>query len=102
MLFRSGKPYRDLVSGEQLSAANVILQQVSTRAFDAEGRLEVSLMGEGAAILFSDGHAKQGTWKRDSVTSRTVFRDFDGNEMTLKPGQTWIQMVTKSVKYQFK
>ena len=100
--YQFGKPYRDLVSGEQLSAANVILQQVSTRAFDAEGRLEVSLMGEGAAILFSDGHAKQGTWKRDSVTSRTVFRDFDGNEMTLKPGQTWIQMVTKSVKYQFK
>jgi CubicO group peptidase (beta-lactamase class C family) len=100
--YQFGKPYRDLGSGEQLSAANVILQQVSTRAFDAEGRLEVNLIGDGVAILFSDGHAQQGTWKRDSVTSRTIFRDSDGNEMMLKPGQTWIQMVTRSTNYKFK
>ncbi|PKM83932.1 MAG: hypothetical protein CVU86_09365, partial [Firmicutes bacterium HGW-Firmicutes-11] len=84
--YQFGKPYRDLSSREQLSAANVILQQVSTRAFDSEGRLEVNLMGEGVAILFSDGRVQQGTWKRESVTSRTIFRDAEGNEMMLKPG----------------
>lgn len=99
--FLNGNPYNDLTSGVQLSADNVLVQQVSVRAFDSEGRLEVTLLGQGKAWLFSDGRVQEGTWRKDSVTERTRFYDESGVQMRLKAGQTWIQLVPRQVKLSY-
>jgi len=85
--------YRDLNSGVQLSASNILVQQVSVRTIDAEGRLEIGLKGEGKAMLFSGGHVIKGTWKKSSATSRTRYYDESGAEMKMVAGQTWIQLI---------
>jgi len=99
--FLNGNPYNDLATGAQLSAANVIVQQVTVRAFDSEGRLEVDLIGDGKAWLFSDGSVIEGTWRKDSVTERTRFYEGSGAQMRLKAGQTWIQLVPRQVKLSY-
>jgi hypothetical protein len=100
--FLDNSPYKDLASGVQLSAANVIVQQVSVRSFDQEGRLEVDLMGEGKAWLFSGGQVLEGSWQKKSSTSRTRFYDGSGIEISMKTGQTWIQLVSKQTKISYK
>lgn len=100
--FLNGSPYNDQVTGSQLSAANVIVQQVSVRAFDSEGRLEVDLIGEGKAWLFSEGRVQEGTWRKDAVTERTRFYDETGAQMRLKTGQMWIQVVPRQVQVSYK
>ncbi len=95
-------PYKDLASDARLAAANVLVQQVSVRSFDAEGRLVIDLIGEGDALLFSEGHVQKGSWKKTSVTSRTVFYDVSGAEMRMKTGQTWIQLVPGWVQVRYR
>jgi hypothetical protein len=85
--------YKDLNSGVQLSAANILIQQVSVRTIDSEGRREIGLKGEGKAMLFSGGHVIKGTWKKSSDSSRTRFYDESGAEMKMIAGQTWIQLI---------
>ena len=98
----NGSPYKDLVSGVQLAAANVLVQQVTVRSFDDAGRLEVDLIGSGKAWLFSAGVVQEGTWQKDSLTRRTRFYDQSGSEMRLAVGQTWIQLIPKQMTISYK
>lgn len=93
--FLNDNPYQDLLTGAQLAAANVVVQQVPVRSFDSEGRLEVDLVGSGKAWLFSAGFVQEGTWRKMDLNHRTRFYDAAGSEMIMGPGQTWIQLVPR-------
>jgi len=99
--YLDGAPYRDLEAGGQLSASNVLIQRVPLRSFDAEGRLEIDLTGEGEMLFFSGGIVESGSWKKDSVTSRTKYYNGSGAEITFRPGQTWIQMVSRNTQVSY-
>ncbi|OPX86796.1 MAG: putative lipoprotein YerB precursor [Pelotomaculum sp. PtaB.Bin104] len=99
--FLNNSPYKDAISGIQLSVANVLIQQVSIRPFDSEGRLEVGLIGKGRALLFSDGQVQEGTWQKDSTTHRTRFYDQTGVEMQMKTGKTWIQLISGQLQVSY-
>jgi len=92
--FLNQNPYQDLTSGEQLAAENVLIQQVPMQQFDSVGRLEVGLLGQGKAWLFSGGRVQEGTWRKDYSTSRTRFYDQTGAEMSMGKGRTWIQLIS--------
>ena len=91
-------PHCDRITGEQLTASNIIVQHVTSKVLDSEGRLAIDMTGEGEALLFSQGHVMQGKWQRDDLDSRTVFYDDSGEEWILAPGQTWIQIADQNVK----
>ena len=46
----------------------------------------------GDAILFTNGVRLKGTWSRDNLDSRTIFKDNDGNEFKLSVGNTWVMV----------
>jgi hypothetical protein len=98
--FLGNKPHIDKETGEQLTAANIIVQETKVRVLDNEGRLEIELAGEGRAWLFSGGKAVEGRWIKNGE-ERTQYIDADGNEFCLKPGQTWIEIVSKSNKVEY-
>jgi hypothetical protein len=50
-------------------------------------------IGSGKIIMFLDGKAISGTWKKTSRTSRTKYYNDQGEEIKLNPGQTWIEVV---------
>lgn len=90
-----GRPHVDGVTGERYAARSVIVQYVPVALIpgDDAGRLEVSLVGTGDAMLFAEGTQVPLTWSKDSLTEATRFRRDDGNAFVLPEGQTWVQIV---------
>ncbi|MEW5706984.1 MAG: DUF3048 domain-containing protein [Actinomycetota bacterium] len=101
----AGKPHIDATNGQQIAAKNVIIQYVpiSNIANDPKGRMRLSLIGSGDAIVFQDGKAISATWMRPTLDDLTRYYDSTGAEIKLNRGQTWIELVDKQkmkVSYQ--
>lgn len=86
-----GEAQIDKNNDKQVSAKNVIVQKTDTGILDNEARLDIKTDGEGDAIVFQDGQAVTGTWKKDN--NRTRFYDVNDEEIELNAGQTWIEVV---------
>ncbi|MGI8493428.1 MAG: DUF3048 domain-containing protein [Acidimicrobiales bacterium] len=87
-------------AGEELGAANVIVQVVPyvTVAYANESGVitpipEGQLLGSGPAWLFSAGKVVKGTWSRASLTAPTSWSDAGGAPFALSPGGTWIELL---------
>ncbi|MBR5430123.1 MAG: DUF3048 domain-containing protein [Firmicutes bacterium] len=91
----------DGVTGEQICAANVIIQFVDGEVLDDEGRLALTLTGSGEALLFSEGRLQRGRWESTSLTRPAEFTDTLGNAWALLPGQTWIELVSDDITVSF-
>lgn len=87
------KPHIDALTGEQLTAKNVLVQFASTKVLDADGRLEISLVGIGKGILFQAGKSCEISWIKKSDDSPTQFFDSEGKRIELLCGQTYIQIM---------
>ncbi len=93
--FMGGIAHKDSLTGEQILAANIIVQKVLFESFYPSGyeRIKIDMTGEGEAMFFKDGKMTKGTWKNIGQNSQTEFFGEDGSEFILKPGQTWIEIV---------
>lgn len=97
----AGAPHKDRVTGEQLSAKNVIIQTVD-RTFQPTGsygsqNYVFHSIGSGSASVLEDGKVIKGTWKKASLESRTIFYDETGAEIQFNPGNTWYEIVPPEV-----
>jgi hypothetical protein len=93
-------------NGEQVAATNVIVQVSEvqlTNIIDAAGNRspEVVATGEGKAYILRRGRIVVGTWKRPTLKDVTKFYDAQGDEVSLFPGNTWVELFpnTLSVTY---
>lgn len=85
-------------SGMAIGAENVLVLRVETRDTgyrDAGGASvpETILTGSGPAQVFTGGFVIDGTWSKDGDTDLLVLRDAAGAEITLAPGQTWVELL---------
>jgi hypothetical protein len=81
----------------QVSAKNVVVQVVQikyTGISDVAGSPspEAITVGSGQAYVFRNGKMIKGTWSRDAADSTTQFVSKSGDEITLAPGRTWIEL----------
>jgi hypothetical protein len=88
--------------GTQFSAKNVVVQVVKTRLteiVDANGvrSPEVISVGSGKAYVFRNGKVIKGTWERDSAADLTKFIDATGQEISLTPGNTWVELLPQGI-----
>ena len=92
-----GKVQIDPSNGQQVKARNVIVlfQALSTDPNSEPGyrRPVVANVGSGKAVVFEEGKAIVGTWKKTSNTALTRFYDSSGNEISLVRGEIFIQSV---------
>jgi len=94
-----GTPHVDALSGRQLAPENVVVLYAEHRdsdiVEDTLGNLAllIKLVGKGRVQVFRDGAMLEGTWQRDEPGQMARFRDAQGNDIALKPGQTWIEIV---------
>lgn len=79
-----------------VNASTVIVQMVTEKILDDVGRLEIDTVGSGEARVSRDGKLIRGTWKKTSGSARTKFFDENDQEISLTPGQTWVQIVPQS------
>ena len=93
-----GAAHNDAASGKQLSAANVIILTVSHEKTDyvedslGTTSIRIVTVGEGPATILRDGVAIKGTWKA-GYTSMPEFFDATGKLISLKPGNSWFELV---------
>lgn len=99
--FNAGSAHKDNTTAKQLEARNIIVQYTNTKTIDSVGRLQIQMTGQGKALLFSGGKVLEGTWEKRSSRAWTKFRDLQGQEFMLQPGQTWIQVVSKNIKVKY-
>jgi hypothetical protein len=96
-----GSRRHKVVSGRQITAANVIVMKVraatGTRR-DGAGNTtpQLTLVGSGAATLLRDGVRIRGTWHRASLGAHTTFVDTEGRPFVLAPGNSWIELLPTS------
>lgn len=94
-----GEPHIDWDTKEQLTVKNVIVQQTKeTSSVDEHMHVLYDTIGTGKAIIFQDGKAILGTWKKPKRTARTLYFDEKGKEVTLNPGKVWIEVIDPSAK----
>ena len=90
-------------SGEQIAVDNVVVEEHdvnnSTRIFDVAGNPSIEIAdvtGSGRALVFRDGRVIVGRWVREKATDKVTYQTKGGEEMALKPGTTWIELVPSS------
>lgn len=87
-------------NGDPIAVDNVVIQEVvvtDSHILDAAGfpSPEVKLTGEGRAWILRDGRLLTGRWRRGAMGDVTIFETKGGDEITLRPGTTFVQLVPK-------
>jgi DUF3048 family protein len=90
-----------LEDGEPIVADNVVIQEVvltESNIIDASGSRSpnVDLTGRGRAWILRDGRRIVGRWSRRSQDDVTVFETKSGDEITLAPGTTFVQLIPEA------
>jgi hypothetical protein len=100
--FSDGVPHNDANTGAQITASNVVVIYASHAETDIvesvwnnspSYSIEITLIGEGSAILFRDGQRYECRWVRADRESRLTLVTLDGQPMPFRPGNTWFQLV---------
>lgn len=96
----AGISHNDRITGNQLTAKNIIVQKVNRTASITrinESGWDMDTVGTGEAMIFMDGKKIDATWKKLSRNERTKFYDPTGTEIEFNPGVTWYEIVPPDI-----
>jgi hypothetical protein len=91
-----GAVAKDRNTGNQVSPKNVIVEFTSVVPYvnvDGAQAVRIGAISSGSGYLFQDGKTTKITWSKASRDIRTKYLDETGAEVSLNPGQTWIEIV---------
>ena len=102
--YRSGEVYEDALTRMPTAYSNVIVMRTDVSWFNNNNsRPVIQTVGQGTAEIFQNGKYIRGTWVRShsdkeaddfaSQSARLIFLDENGEELPLKVGKTFIQIV---------
>jgi hypothetical protein len=87
-----------VASGAQIAPTNVIVEMVGCCASGAEGG-DYQTVGQGDAMVFSDGKLVRGRWSRTDRTQATRYTDAAGAPIKLTPGRTFVELLPAGPDY---
>lgn len=105
---RQGKPesyapLTDALDGRPILADNVVVlfvQHTFANRFDKDDEVfQINLEGFGPAVIFRDGMAQEGFWRRDETYQPLRLTDAYGDPLPLRPGVTFYQVLGLSSRY---
>lgn len=79
-----------------VAVKNLIIQKVNYRPRANSECLDADLIGQGDAIIFSNGKMINAKWSRTDLHSQTIFKDDKGNIIPLNPGKTWWHLLDQN------
>lgn len=87
-----------VASGARISAVNVVsvTANLVSSGLRAQGGATVptyELVGTGPALVATGGKVVTGTWSKSALDAPLVLLTADGAELTLAPGNTWVELV---------
>lgn len=91
----------DRANNKPIETENIAV--IFVRHVDIDARptvevLDVSLLGTGEAYIARDGKVYEVTWSRPNEESVLTFLNPDGSVFPLRPGQTWVEVMTLNGK----
>jgi hypothetical protein len=89
----AGAPFA-LDDGEALAVDNVLIQEVVVKP-GIGASPDVTLTGSGRVWLLRGGRVVVGGWSRRSLDDVTAFRTKQGDDLRLKPGTVFVELVPK-------
>ncbi len=95
----SNKANVDLVTGEQYTAKNIIIYQLSNSTIndgENKGRQDLNNIGNGTGYLVTGGYVVPITWEKTSHSGQTVYKYKNGEEIKVNDGNTFIQICPMS------
>jgi Protein of unknown function (DUF3048) N-terminal domain/Protein of unknown function (DUF3048) C-terminal domain len=96
----------DPANNQQVFARNIVVmfQTISNDYVDSNGtqRIAIGNVGSGKAIVFKEGKAITGTWKKTSDAAPTVLYDSSGVEIPLVRGEIFMQSVPPGTAVTYK
>jgi hypothetical protein len=95
----AGVPHADGITGEQLTAKNVVVQVAPGWVGSREGHILYDLIGEGRARVFRDGRVFEAVWSKRWREDRTRFWHPSGEEIRLNRGTTWVALLPAGSPY---
>ena len=91
---QAGVEQKDSETGQQITAKTVIVQIIPpVVGYGDKGRLTLNIMGEGTAHFLFNGKRIEGKWNKASASSRTLWYDENGEELSLPRGNMFIEVV---------
>jgi len=92
--FQAGVAHEDAQTGAQITAKTIVVQIIPPIvAIGDHGRLTLNVLGSGVAHIVFEGKHIEGTWKKDVVSSRTVFYDDNGQEVVFPRGNIFVEVI---------
>lgn len=86
-----GSPDVD-AEGVRLAPKNVVVMFVQYAGGVGVEQSEAVLTGTGPAWVFTGGKVIKGTWTRPDKEKPAKFTNASGHQITLTPGQTWVEL----------
>ncbi len=82
-----------------IAPKNIIIQKARNYNIsgDTSGRQNIDTVGSGEGYFISGGKIAKITWSKTDRKGKTTYYFEDGQEISLNPGQTWIQIVPPSM-----
>jgi len=106
--YQKGAPHMDEYYNEQLSAKNLIIQNVDWEMYsgidsnyDAHNYKNIHTTGNGDGWYITGGKAIPIMWSKSGEATageQTIFLDMSGNGIQVNPGNTWISVVLNENK----
>lgn len=99
--WNGGEIHKDQNTGKQIEVKNVVVIKLPTTVADDKGRVELDVVGEHKAYMFSNGKVYEGKVKKKNREGRTFFYHDDGKEHEFVRGNTWVEVIPedKGVEY---
>ena len=91
--YQFGASETDAVDGNDVTAANLILQNVSSSIYPGTEYLDITLTGSGEGKFITRGKAVDITWSKNSSSDITHYYYEDGDEIELNAGKTWVHLI---------
>jgi len=93
----SGKSLIDFNTEKQLTAKNVIIvfadERTAKDGYEHGQHLLYDIVGTDDAIIFQNGEAIKGSWKKPDEADMMRFYNKDGDEIELVRGKIWIEIL---------
>ncbi len=96
--FMNSEKAMDALNNSQINFSNIIIQKTPITLCSDNSHLNIPIIGKGEGIVFSKGKMINITWKKNSLDSKIVLLDKDGNSVALSPGKTMWNIVDTKTK----
>jgi len=97
-----GQPHKDFNLDAPITTSNVVVMFTRAKGpIDELKHMLYDTIGTGKALFFQNGTVVEGTWKKESRSTRTKFTDKQGKDISLVRGNIWIEVLDPTTKVEY-